>query len=303
MKAKWKNVLLLLTIASVLMLILVGGFGCFHPGFILNIGNNFPQTVNVYFNGDKVGAIRSGGTKTFWPYEKIENDKVLIELKSTSGQLLYSKIYTWDDISKISQAIHADPYWIGTGTQVSTTTTNADTTSTLTATTTISTTVDNLTTPSSVNQSEYEDVNNFLSEAKNSYNTASGLTPNINGISTADFLNLIAQKDSTILIGNQLYDFKTANNTDNIILDGYSVSFSYDLVAPGAGGITENVKVTKDNKVILASIMPVRPREIVLNSVSIQAQSIENILILSISYPVNVSMYSVNNMWLVLCKK
>lgn len=115
--SQWKTFLLMLTILCFLAVILIGGFGCFHPAPMLNIGNNFSQTVNVYFNGSKVGTIPPGGTKILWPAENIQNDHVLIELQSTSGEILYSKSYTWDDLFKISGTIHANPYWIGPETQ------------------------------------------------------------------------------------------------------------------------------------------------------------------------------------------
>jgi len=102
-------------LACFLIAISLGIAGCIHvhPAPMFNLGNNFPETVTVYFNGHNVGQIKSGETKITWPNEIAKAGDLLIEFKSKSGGILFSKTYTMDDIFKIVEEIHAGPFWIG----------------------------------------------------------------------------------------------------------------------------------------------------------------------------------------------
>ena len=107
-----------------------------HPDPIFNIGNNFDQPVIVYFEGQKMGKVDSGESKIFYPGEvvpapfthqllitsnsnasqtsnEIVTGDLLVELKSNSGMVLYSKLYTWDEFLAVLQSVVVSPYWIG----------------------------------------------------------------------------------------------------------------------------------------------------------------------------------------------
>jgi hypothetical protein len=118
MNIKMKNILLLLAILCILTGIVFVGFGC-HPDPVFNIGNNFSQTVTVYFNGQKMGNINTERSKKFYPNEVLteSNSELLVEFKSASGTVLYSKLYTWDELTEVLESVHGNPYWIGPGTQ------------------------------------------------------------------------------------------------------------------------------------------------------------------------------------------
>jgi len=96
-------------------------WGCIetHQDPVFNIGNNFSQTVRVYFNGHSVGEIKSGINKQFFPNDILsKTDTVLqFDLKTTSGALLFSKTYTWDELTNLLQNLRGTPYWIGPDTK------------------------------------------------------------------------------------------------------------------------------------------------------------------------------------------
>jgi hypothetical protein len=87
---------------------------CMHQGPIFNIGNNFDQPVTVYFEGQKMGKINPGKSKIFYPNEVTKDDPhLLVELKSNSGVVLYSRNFTWDELMKVLSSVTGKPYWIG----------------------------------------------------------------------------------------------------------------------------------------------------------------------------------------------
>jgi hypothetical protein len=103
-----------------LVILVLGSFSlvsCMHQGPIFNIGNNFDQPVTVYFQGQKMGKINPGQSKIFYPNEILTKDDpyLLVELKSNSGVVLYSRNFTWDELSAVLQSVTGKPYWIGEG--------------------------------------------------------------------------------------------------------------------------------------------------------------------------------------------
>jgi hypothetical protein len=86
-----------------------------HPDPLFNIGNNFPQTVTVYLDGHNKGKIDSGKSEIFYPGEVIKPNELglLVEFKSNSGTVLFSKLYNWDEYRAIIERVHGLPYWIG----------------------------------------------------------------------------------------------------------------------------------------------------------------------------------------------
>ena len=86
-----------------------------HPGPIFNIGNKFDQPVTVYFEGKKMSKIDPGKSKIFYVSEVFpkDNPDLLLELKSNSGAVLYSRNFTWDGLSVVLQSVTGKPYWIG----------------------------------------------------------------------------------------------------------------------------------------------------------------------------------------------
>ena len=71
--------------------------------------------MTVYLNGHNKGKIDPGKSKIFYPVEVHQaNDQgLLVEFKSNSGTVLFSKLLSWDEFSAIIARIHALPYWIG----------------------------------------------------------------------------------------------------------------------------------------------------------------------------------------------
>jgi flagellar basal body-associated protein FliL len=103
-------IVILLSIIGVLVLVVVGyiAYGIAfrtHPDPDFKIGNNFEQTVAVYFNGQKMGTINKYKYKTFYPNEILttSNTNLLVELKSGSGEILYSRSFTWEELINIVQ--------------------------------------------------------------------------------------------------------------------------------------------------------------------------------------------------------
>jgi hypothetical protein len=109
-----------LVIIGLLVLVVVGyvAYGIAfrtHQDPIFNIGNDFGQPVTVYFEGQKVGRINSGESRIFYPNEALTktNRDLLVELKSNSGEMLYSRLYTWDELDAVLASVRGRPYWIG----------------------------------------------------------------------------------------------------------------------------------------------------------------------------------------------
>ena len=115
MKFKFSTVILIC-----LMIICLPTSGCrVHTDPVFNIGNNFSETVNVFFNDQKVGNIPPGSNKKLYPNDVLsKTDQFLqVDLKTNSGTILFSKRYTWDELTKILENVHGNPYWIGPGSQ------------------------------------------------------------------------------------------------------------------------------------------------------------------------------------------
>jgi hypothetical protein len=91
---------------------------CVHPGPYFPIENQFDQPVTIYFNGVKVGKIQPNTTRTFYPNEVLTttNSELLLEAKSNSGVLLYSRKFTWSQLTEIIEGLHGRMgYKIGSG--------------------------------------------------------------------------------------------------------------------------------------------------------------------------------------------
>ena len=107
------------TILISLCVIVPGLFVCVifnqHPDPIFNIGNRFDQPVTVYFEGKKMGKIDPGKSKIFYPGEVLtsSNTDLLLELKSKSGTVLYSRNLTYDELRTVLESVTGRPYWIG----------------------------------------------------------------------------------------------------------------------------------------------------------------------------------------------
>lgn len=116
MSKTFKTVLIILIATCFLTGIIIAGFGCYpHPDPVFNIGNNFSETVTVYFNGYDVGKIKAGASNKFYPNEVLtKTDQSLqLDIKTDSGTILFSKVYTWDELIKLLESVHGNPYWIG----------------------------------------------------------------------------------------------------------------------------------------------------------------------------------------------
>jgi hypothetical protein len=97
-------------------IILVMG-ACVHPGPYFPIENQFDQPVTIYFDGVKVGKIPPNATRTFYPNKAltIANSDLLLEAKSNSGVLLYSRQFTWSELTAVIESLHGRSYKIGSG--------------------------------------------------------------------------------------------------------------------------------------------------------------------------------------------
>jgi hypothetical protein len=109
-----KKKILLISLALLLAISLVAG-GCVHPGPYFPIENQFGQPVTIYFNGVKVGKIQPNATKTFYPNEHLTSTSsdLLLEAKSDSGMLLYSREFTWSQLTGVIESLHGRSYKIG----------------------------------------------------------------------------------------------------------------------------------------------------------------------------------------------
>jgi hypothetical protein len=110
---KFRKTLIILILTCFVVTLSLGFDGCFHPGFMWKIGNNFPETVTVYFNHQNMGKIPSSGSKVFWSAEIADGANLLVEFKARSGDLLFSKIYTSEERETIAVNLKGSIYWIG----------------------------------------------------------------------------------------------------------------------------------------------------------------------------------------------
>jgi len=80
-----------------------------------NIGNNFDEPVTVYFEGKKMGKLVSGQSKVFCLQNILTktNSDLLLELKSNSGETLFYRLYTWEELTDVLEGVKGQPYWIG----------------------------------------------------------------------------------------------------------------------------------------------------------------------------------------------
>jgi hypothetical protein len=116
MNTKLKTVFVIPAVVCLLALELPVFVSCIcHPDPAFNIGNNFVQPVTVYFEGQKVGKVNPGESKIFYPNEffTATNIDLLVELRSDSGVVLYSRLFTWDDLRIVLESVKGEPYWIG----------------------------------------------------------------------------------------------------------------------------------------------------------------------------------------------
>jgi hypothetical protein len=102
-----------------LLIITLGGYLLYsiefrtHAAPEFNIGNSFNQTVEVYINGYKMVKINSGDSKRFYPYDILpaNQDDILVELKTTSGKVLFPKVFTFEDA--VENMGYGKILWIG----------------------------------------------------------------------------------------------------------------------------------------------------------------------------------------------
>jgi lipopolysaccharide/colanic/teichoic acid biosynthesis glycosyltransferase len=83
-----------LAIIGVLVLVVVG-YIAYGIAF-----RTHPDPVAVYFNGQKMGTINKYKSKTFYRNEVLTtaSTDLLVELKSGSGEILYSRSFTWEEL-------------------------------------------------------------------------------------------------------------------------------------------------------------------------------------------------------------
>ena len=91
--------------------------GANHCDSPLSIGNHFEERVTVYFEGKMVGKIDAGESRQFCLQGIFaeNNPDLLIELKSGSGEPLFSKLYTQEEINHVREVVKGKPYWLGYG--------------------------------------------------------------------------------------------------------------------------------------------------------------------------------------------
>jgi hypothetical protein len=102
------TVILSLTASIIILVSFLLTAGCSHPGPYFPIENQFDQPVTIYFNGVKVGTIKPGAARTFYPNEVLTktDTNLLLEAKSNSGNLLYSRDFTWSQLSEVIEGLH-----------------------------------------------------------------------------------------------------------------------------------------------------------------------------------------------------
>ena len=118
---KTKKIVLTIPFVIICLLVLVVGYSaCWiatHCDSIFNIGNNFDEPVTVYFEGQKMGEVNSGESKIFCLDDVLttSNTDLLLDLKSNSGETLFSRLYTWEELTDVLESVKGQPYWISGG--------------------------------------------------------------------------------------------------------------------------------------------------------------------------------------------
>jgi len=86
-----------------------------HCDEIFNVGNDFNEPVTVYFEGRKMGEIDAGQSKIFCLQNILTktNSDLLVELKSNSSEILFSNLYTYEELTEVLESVTGKPYWIG----------------------------------------------------------------------------------------------------------------------------------------------------------------------------------------------
>jgi len=121
MDKKWKFVLYPLAVLGCFLLVIFGYFIYSiefrtHAAPEFYIGNNFDQTVEVYVQGKKLAKISPGDSKIIYPNDDVvlivnPDTDVLLEIKSKSGTILYSRTFTFDEAG--DALCNREPFWVG----------------------------------------------------------------------------------------------------------------------------------------------------------------------------------------------
>lgn len=121
MDKKWKFVLYPLAILGFFILVIFGYFIYSiefrtHAAPEFYIGNNFDQPVEVYVQEKKFVKINPGDSKKVYPNDDVvlivnPDTDVLLEIRSKSGTILYSRTFTADEA--LATLCNREPFWIG----------------------------------------------------------------------------------------------------------------------------------------------------------------------------------------------
>ncbi|MFC1865367.1 protease inhibitor I42 family protein [Chloroflexota bacterium] len=117
---KYLKIVLITPLVLICIFVLVGVGYCTyrtvtHCDFTFNVGNNFDESVTVYFEGRKMGEIDAGQSKIFCLQNILTktNSDLLVELKSDSGEMLFTNLYTWEELTDVLESVRGQPYWYG----------------------------------------------------------------------------------------------------------------------------------------------------------------------------------------------
>jgi len=104
---------------AVITLVIIAGSGfsvscSHHPDPLFNIGSKFEQPVSIYFNDRKVGELKPGESKNFYPNGVLTTGHadLMVEAQNTSGYLIYSRHFTWEELTTLLGELQGTPYWI-----------------------------------------------------------------------------------------------------------------------------------------------------------------------------------------------
>ena len=121
MDKKWKFVLYPLAVVGFFILVIFGYFIYSiefrtHASPVYYIGNNFDQRVEIYVQGKYLAKISSGDSKKVYPNDDVvlivnPDTDVLLEIKSKSGTILFSRTFTYDEAR--AALCNREPFWIG----------------------------------------------------------------------------------------------------------------------------------------------------------------------------------------------
>ena len=121
MDKKWKFVLYPLAVLGFFILVIFGYFIYSiefrtHASPVYYIGNNFDQRVEIYVQGKYLAKISSGDSKKVYPNDDVvlivnPDTDVLLEIKSKSGTILFSRTFTYDEAR--AALCNREPFWIG----------------------------------------------------------------------------------------------------------------------------------------------------------------------------------------------